>query len=136
VLVHPKFARWFRQVSEDKTLFGHLQALIVGLETYGRELGDPMSHPVVTSRYDMHALRRTPPYSSSPPVVRVLYAFVLDESVQPAREVAVLLHGGDKTRLGNRWYPPNVTEAEIRLEQYIRQFPHYRTLASRARGTP
>ena len=36
-------------------------------------------------------------------------------------EVAVVLLGGDKTALGNNWYPANLTEAEARLDQYARQ---------------
>jgi hypothetical protein len=35
-------------------------------------------------------------------------------------EVAVILLGGDKTELGNRWYPANLNEAEHRLDQYCR----------------
>lgn len=38
-------------------------ALLTALETDGRDLDDERreeSHPVVTFRYDMHALRRTP----------------------------------------------------------------------------
>jgi hypothetical protein len=56
----------------------------------------------------MHALRRTPPsattpYADRPPVLRVLYAYCR----RPSGElVAVVLIGGDKTDLGNRWYPP------------------------------
>ncbi len=51
-------------------------------------------------------------------MIRVLYGFVA--SVQ--REVrAVLLLGGDKTDLGNRWYPTNLAEAERRLTVFAAQ---------------
>lgn len=45
-------------------------------------------------------------------MIRILYGFVA-----PAREElrAVVLLGGDKTNLGNRWYPTNLAEAERRL---------------------
>ncbi len=29
--------------------------------------------------------------------------------------------GGDKTALGNQWYPVNVNEAQARLDSYCRQ---------------
>ena len=37
-------------------------------------------------------------------------------------EVAVALVGGDKTSLGNNWYPPHIAEAQSRLDQYCRQY--------------
>ena len=36
------------------------------LEQYGRQLGDPECHPVVTASYDMYALWRTPPTATTP----------------------------------------------------------------------
>jgi hypothetical protein len=32
-----------------------------------------------------------------------------------------VLLGGDKTTLGNQWYPVHVNEAEARLDSYCRQ---------------
>lgn len=32
-----------------------------------------------------------------------------------------MLLGGDKTTLGNQWYPVHVNEAETRLDSYCRQ---------------
>jgi hypothetical protein len=71
----------------------------------------------------MHALRRTPPseaapYATGPPVLRILYAVCRNAT---GDEVAVVLLGGDKTTLGNTWYPVNVSEAEARLDSYCRQ---------------
>ncbi len=88
----------------DIEVAGEIQALIDALAAHCRELGDPESHPVVTSRLGLRALRRTPPtsvtpYAEGPPVIRVLYGFVAPAQ----REMrAALLLGGDKTRLGNR----------------------------------
>ena len=101
-------------------------ALLTALEEHGRGLDDERrdeSHPVVTSRYDLHALRRTPPseaapYATGPPVLRILYAVCRSTA---GTEVAVVLLGGDKTALGNNWYPVNRTEAESRLDNYCRQ---------------
>lgn len=124
---HPLLERWLLELAEsDEEIFGEVMALLTALETHGRDLDDERreeSHPVVTSRYDMHALRRTPPseaapYADRPPVLRILYAICRG----PDRgEVAVVLLGGDKTALGNSWYPANLTEAEARLDNFCRQ---------------
>ena len=115
---HPLFTTWLEEVAEETpTIAAEIQALIDSLEAYGFDLGDPESHPVVTSRLGLRALRRTPPTpttpdANDPPVLRILYGFV-----RPPRSQirAVLLIGGDKTELGSRWYPPAVAEAERRL---------------------
>lgn len=124
VRYHPLFERWLTELADtDEEIFGEVMALLTALEEHGRGLDDETqeeSHPVVTSRYDMHALRRTPPseaapYATQPPVLRVLYAYCTDSD---RHDVAVVLLGGDKTNLGNLWYPPNITEAGHRLDQY------------------
>jgi hypothetical protein len=73
--------------------------------------------PIVTSRYDLHALRRTPPtditpFADGPPVIRIIYAYCRRST---GETVAVILFGGDKATLANRWYPPSLVEAERRL---------------------
>ncbi|MDQ2727953.1 MAG: hypothetical protein M3Y91_08860 [Actinomycetota bacterium] len=115
---HPGFVRWFAQLADvDIEIAGEVQALVDALSEHGLDLGDPESHPVVTSSMGLRALRRTPPtaqtpYAIGPPVLRILYGFAAPPA-EPLR--AVLLFGGDKTRLGSRWYPPAVAEAERRL---------------------
>ncbi len=47
--------------------------------------------------------------------------------------MAVVLVGGDKTTLGNLWYPPHIAEAEIRLEQYGRQHRELTAITKRGR---
>jgi len=83
VRYHPLFERWLAELAEaDEEILGEVMALLTALETHGRDLDDERreeSHPVVTSRYDIHALRRTPPseaapYADRPPVLRILYA--------------------------------------------------------------
>jgi hypothetical protein len=127
VRYHPLFEKWLADLAEsDEEIFGEVMALLTALETHGRALDDETreeSHPVVTSRFDMHALRRTPPseaapYADAPPVLRILYAICRTPT---ASETAVILLGGDKTTLGNNWYPANLREAETRLDQYCRQ---------------
>lgn len=129
VCYHPLFERWLLDLSEaDEEIFGEVMALLTALEVHGRDLDDERreeSHPVVTSRYDMHALRRTPPteaapYADAPPVLRILYAHCRSVA---GSAVAIVLLGGDKTALGNAWYPTNLNEAEHRLDQYCRQHP-------------
>jgi hypothetical protein len=127
VRYHPLFERWLIELAEaDEEIFGEVMALLTALEDHGRDLDDENreeSHPVVTSRYDMHALRRTPPseatpYAVGPPVLRILYAICRTDS---GDERAVVLLGGDKTTHGNHWYPVHVNEAEARLDNYCRQ---------------
>ena len=124
VRYHPLFERWLKDLAEaDEEVFGEVMALLTALEVHGRDLDDEdreESHPVVTSRYDMHALRRTPPseaapFAMTPPVLRILYAIC---STTSGEECAIVLLGGDKTRLGNHWYPAHVSEAEARLDNY------------------
>jgi hypothetical protein len=65
VRYHPLFERWLAELAEaDEEIFGEVMALLTALETHGRDLDDEPreeSHPVVTSRYDMHALPDTTP---------------------------------------------------------------------------
>lgn len=125
VRYHPLFERWLAELAEaNEEVFGEVMALLTALEEHGRDLDDESreeSHPVVTSRFDMHALRRTPPseaapYADAPPVLRILYAIC----TRDGSEIAVVLLGGDKTELGSHWYPVNLNEAEGRLVQYCR----------------
>ena len=108
----PLFERWLTELAEaDEEIFGEVMALLNALETYGRDLDDESreeSHPVVTSRYDLHALRRTPPtdstpYAIAPPVLRILYA-VCQTAAGP--EIAVALLGGDNRHGPIRGLPP------------------------------
>jgi hypothetical protein len=127
VRYHPLFERWLTELADaDEEVFGEVMALLAALEEHGRDLDDERreeSHPVVTSRYDMHALRRTPPseaapYAVAPPVLCILYAICRTSG---GTDLAVALLGGDKTVLGNSWYPVNLNEAEARLDDYCRQ---------------
>jgi hypothetical protein len=61
-------------------------------------------------------------------VLRILYGYARDAS---GSEVAVVLLGGDKTALGNTWYPTNINEAEARLEQYRRKYPELTPIVKR-----
>lgn len=127
VRYHPLFERWLVELAEaDEEIFGEVMALLTALEDHGRDLDDESreeSHPIVTSRYDLHALRRTPPseaapYADAPPVLRIIYGVCRADA---GLESALILLGGDKTTLGSGWYAPNLAQAEQRLEQYCRQ---------------
>jgi hypothetical protein len=137
VRFHPLFERWLVELADaDEEIFGEVMALLTALEEHGRDLDDERreeSHPVVTSRYDMHALRRTPPseaapFADAPPVLRIFYAVCRTNT---GEEIAVVLLGGDKTTLGNTWYPANLNEAEHRLDQYCRQHPETSSIVKR-----
>jgi hypothetical protein len=132
---HPSFATWLVEQSDDLDLYGELLALIRFLETKGADDLDGYDecHPVVTSPY-LYALRRTPPtmstpYAEHPPVIRMLFALTLNNTDDIS---AVLLLGGDKTRLGNFWYPPNTAQAHSRLTDWTN---HTRTRPLQQRGT-
>jgi hypothetical protein len=102
IVLYPAFVTWLNQVLEvDPEVHIDVLMLIEALRVYGRELSDPESHPVVTSRFDLRALRRTPaspaaPSATGPPVLRILYAFCRTEE---GEVIAAVLIGGDKTDL-------------------------------------
>lgn len=84
---HPLFVRqlkdlatWAESSDERMDLFGEVMALLRALEDYGHDIEgrqpEDASHPIVTSRFRMFALRRTPPtvhtpYAEEPPVLRI-----------------------------------------------------------------
>jgi hypothetical protein len=121
---HPVFAKQFEALCNDLDALevaGEVSALTNALEEHGHDIEgeapDDPSHPVVTSRFQMFALRRTPPsvytpYADSPPVIRIPYVWFTGER---GEELAVLMVMGDKTALGNLWYPKTVSEIEGRL---------------------
>ncbi len=107
--------------SEDLEVFADVMALINALEVHGKDLeNSDESHPVKSSKLNLHALRRTPPTATTPyatgdPVLRLIYGYRQDAQGQTE---SVMLVGGDKSKLGNLWYPPHVSEAERRLHRY------------------
>lgn len=124
VLYHPKFAAQYESLCESEALelAGEVTQLLDALEQYGHQIegeaDDDPSHPVVSSRLRMYALRRTPPtvytpYANQPPIIRVLYTWFNNQGT--GTEIAVVMLMGDKTTLKNHWYPPKVTEIETVL---------------------
>jgi len=140
VRLHPSFQRWLDEIAgiEDEgvdwfEVYVEVMALIAALGEFGRDLGDPDSHPVVTASYDLHALRRTPPsattpYADGPPVLRILYCYVSNES---GDEIAVVAVGGDKSSLGNAWYQANLTRAQDRVDQWCQHNPGFKPIVRR-----
>lgn len=137
VRYHPLFERWLTELADaDEEVFGEVMALLSALEVHGRGLDDETqeeSHPVVTARHDMRmrsAARRPPKRLHSPRNHRCCecYAYCTDGA---GEEIAVALLGGDKTRLGNLWYPPNVIEAGNRLDQYCRRHTDLKAIMKR-----
>jgi hypothetical protein len=136
---HPLFERWLGELAEaDEEVFGEVMALLTALEVHGRALEEEVreeSHPIVTARYDLHALRRTPPtestpYATGPPVLRIVYGYCRAKS---GDELAVVLIGGDKATLGNVWYPRHINEAEARLDQYCRNHRELQPIVKRGK---
>lgn len=141
VVLYPLFESWLTSLTDGSLAGGtdwwevaaEIAALLGALESHGRNLGDPECHEVVSARYDIRALRRTPPtevtpLAVGPPVIRVLVGFVRGEQGQTT---AVALLGGDKTSLGNRWYPANVERAQQRLDQWCSRNPGFTPIVRR-----
>ena len=139
VRLHPLFQDWLERLADPtgtgelSDVYVEVMALIAALGEYGRDLGDPECHPIVTSSYDLHALRRSPPtittpYAYGPPVLRILFGYVRDED---GNDAAVMALGGDKTALGNAWYPANITQAQDRIDQWCQRNPGYKPITNR-----
>lgn len=125
IFFHPLFARQIEQMAKEAEhdealteIFGDVSALLQALEEFGHEIeGDQpedASHRIVTSRYELFALRRTPPtaytpYAQDRPVIRIVYAWC-EESA--GSEGAVVMLMGDKAQLGNTWYDRVVRQVE------------------------
>ena len=81
-------------------------------------------HSLVVAAVELH-----------PVFVRQFEALCQDpDSLDIAAEVAVVMLIGDKTTLGNRWYPQAVTQIETRLiPTWERNNPHHRARLRRTR---
>jgi hypothetical protein len=141
---HPRFASQYEQlcqVEDAAEVAGEITSLLDALEGHGHDIEgeatDDPSHPVVTSRYQMFALRRTPPtittpYADTPPVIRIPYVWFLD--IETGEEVAVVMLMGDKTNLGNHWYPAQVERIEtVLIPAWVRHHPTHRARTRRTR---
>jgi hypothetical protein len=101
--LHPRFAGRYETLAElaqasdvQWELFAEVTALVNALEEHGHGLEednhhpDAVSHPIVTSRFQTFALRRTPPtkvapYADSPPVLRIPYVWFADTARSTTR---------------------------------------------------
>jgi hypothetical protein len=140
---HPTFARQYEQLCQDEVsadLAGEITMLLDALEVHGHDIEgeatDDPSHPIVTSRFQMFALRRTPPtmhtpYADAPPVIRIPYVWFLD--TEAGEELAVVMLMGDKTTQGSHWYPKQVEVIETLLIPSWQH--HHATHRARTRRT-
>jgi hypothetical protein len=116
---HPTFASQYERLCQDE------------------DAADDPSHPIVTSRLQTFALRRTPPttrtpYAVKPPVIRIPYVWFLDTETH--EELAVVMLMGDKTTQGNHWYPKQVEVIETLLVPgWQHHHPNHRALTRRSR---
>ena len=125
VFYHPRFASQYKALAasadnseELMELFGEVTALLLALEDFGHDIEgeqpDDASHPIVISKYQTFALRRTPPtrftpYAYSQPVLRIPYVWF---DRPRGEQLAVVMLAGDKSELGNAWYPSIVQQID------------------------
>ena len=112
---------------------------LLGLEDFGHGIEgyqtEDASHPIVTSRFQMFALRRTPPtvhtpYADEPPVLRIPYVW-FDRAERG--EVAVVMLIGDKTKRGSDWYPSTVRQIEgTMIGEWHQRHPNHRAQVRRS----
>lgn len=147
VRFHPLFVRQLEALSNEAKSsgwlmdpFGEVMALLRALEDFGHDIEghqtEDASHPIVTSRFQMFALRRTPPtvhtpYADEPPVLRIPYVW-FDRA--EGGEVAVVMLIGDKTERGNDWYPSTVKQIEgTMIGEWHQRHPTHRAQVRRNR---
>ncbi|MBK5239433.1 MAG: type II toxin-antitoxin system RelE/ParE family toxin [Actinomycetales bacterium] len=96
----------------DKQTQRHVVAAVIILEREGPQLGRPLVDTVKGSRHkNMKELR---PSSSGRSEIRVLFAF-------DHQRRAILLVGGDKQNLWNKWYSRQIIRADALYDQYLRE---------------
>lgn len=140
VRYHPDFEGQIRRLAQHaeqddllSDVFGEVSALLQALEDHGRAIeGDEphdASHRVMSSRYELFALRRTPattvtPYALGEPVVRIMYSWCEEAD---GAESAVVWLMGDKTELGNDRYRGVVPRIEgTMILQWNQRYPERR----------
>lgn len=95
---------------QDRKTTAQILAALRRLREEGPHLGRPLVDTVTGSRYpNMKELR---PGSSRRSAIRILFIF------DPHRR-AILLIGGDKRTLWNRWYDKAIPLAEQRYKEYL-----------------
>ncbi len=71
------------------------------------------------------------PYATEPPVIRIIYVWFVESS---GDELPVVMLMGDKTLLGNRWYPSKVVQVETQMiRQWEAEHPGYAARVKRTR---
>lgn len=147
---HPEFAGQYEalaQLSERSPaqfdLFAEVTSLLGALEDHGHHIEednhhpDAISHPIVTSRFQTFALRRTPPtkvtpYADRPPVLRIPYVWFSDRG--SGQDVGVVMLAGDKTARGNEWYPAVVNRIDnTMIPEWERTHPGFEAKTRRSR---
>lgn len=137
VLFHPTFDSQIKALHDgastsDEMLgwYEEIMSLVGALNKYGRVIeGTDVSHPIVTSRkYEAHCLRRHPANvhaqtAVKPPTLRIPYVWFNDKTT--GDELAAIFMIGDKTNLGNDWYPIIVEQLTSHLvPDWEQQYPN------------
>lgn len=111
LLVTDDFKGWYEPLSlEEQT---SIDPIVELLAEKGVALDYPYSSKINDSR---HSGMREPRIQHAGKPYRILYIF------DPLRN-AVLLLGGSKVGLGNRWYERAIPRADDLYDQYLRKIP-------------
>ncbi len=101
-----QFESWWDDLEEEEQ--EAIDAAVELLQERGPNLGRPLVDNVQQSKHaNMKELRPTKS-------IRVLFAF-------DPRRVAILLIGGDKARLWNRWYDKTVPIADALFDEHLNE---------------
>lgn len=115
----PAFERWFRALDAERAT--SVTAALRRVARVGPVLGRPRADSIKGSH--VHNLKELRVHRG----VRILFAF------DPNRR-AVMLVGGDKTGMGNRWYREAVPSAERRYADHLRSIGKGNDCQSRKAG--
>lgn len=132
---HPQFVEWMDIVlgpnsrefpgAQSSAIRDGIADLIDTLEASDGPLAMPHGNQLAGTRFDLYQLRWPPrPRGSGPsamlgsPVIRVLYGYARPVRDRAGSDVAVILHGGNKSPTADKWYDAAVPEAEHRLKDW------------------
>jgi hypothetical protein len=105
-----QFEAWWEQLTEEQQ--EAIAARVTLLEQHGPLLRRPYVREIKGSAFDPHMKELVCDEDGGH--LRILFMF-------DPRRIAILLWGGDKTGLWNRWYPTAILKADELYEQHLKE---------------